>query len=255
MDQPSTLVVYRNRLTPLVTLSSSGTVAKFPVEYTVADQRGRSCRLSGVSAKWFKGHWTTTSYDFDAACVIDSNLTADGTLELRGSTDDFVTSDVQILPPRRITQSYPSIFRLDATNQYPYVKAIYDDPANPAGYLRPGKLYLGRAIVPEEMYAWGWSPGYVDHTTVIESLNRVAHKNVKPLQAAPKLQYVQVPTADRDLVEALWREVLTRWPFLIALDTVLRPELTMYVRFSSLPDPANVHFDGWTYAFPIVEEL
>lgn len=244
--------LYGNLVTPLVTAVATTAQAAFPVQFTLNDFRDKSCRATTTSGR-IQLHYATAQ-NFNGFALIDSNLTADGTVELRGSTDAFATSDVQILPPSVITGPV-SLFLLEDQVDYTDLRVIMSDAGNPDGYIDFGKLYIGQCFSPAQNYAWNFSFSKMSRSEMVETLNKVVHFNRKPQQAKPKAGFVKVPLSDRDLIQAISDSVDITDPFVVAFDPDNTPAQTAYVRFATLPDPTHPVFDRASFQLDLVEEL
>ena len=183
-------------------------------------------------------------------------MTSAGTVELRASTDNFVTVDDQLLPESVLASTPAALFQFEAVVEYTSVRIIMRDAANPAGYIEFGKLFIGTAVQPGRNYGWGWSAAKVDLSERMDSRNNVPHFNRRAKKRMPETGFLKVPEEDKLLIEALIDEVGITEPFYVAMDPDNHPEQTYYVRIANaLPKPTNDVFARWSYRLDLEEGL
>lgn len=251
MKQTPITFAYGNIVTPLVSAVASSSNPLAPVGYTLSDFRGKSCE-SGDTDDYIQLHFTSAQ-TFNCFAVIDTNLTAAGTVELRASTDAFVASDVQIVGNLQIAGPVTlALFELKTV--YTDLRIRMVDAANPDGFIRFGKLFVGTAVTTNRNYAPGWAHPRIDRSVRVNDLNGSPSFNRKPKPRMPSLPFVKVRPEDEKLVDALVDEVGITDPFIAALDIDNRPERTYLVRFASLPVPVQpIVAERYSYSLALEE--
>jgi hypothetical protein len=127
----------------LQTVSASSEVAQYPALNAVHPHLSRVWRTTAVAAQWIKfdaGVGKTIA--FDTACIVGHNLTS--TAVVRVQTDDADTW----APPGGVdksgdpTQSIIFVDLAPLPTARRYCRVYVDDPANPAGYIQIGRVFL-----------------------------------------------------------------------------------------------------------------
>jgi hypothetical protein len=251
---PTGLIIAYDNLVELSTtvVTATSQAAKFPAINVKSGFRQVRWRSTGLSNQYIMFDFGEEK-DFGAVILTNHNLTSSAIVNLRGSTDGFVSSD-DLLTPVQVTGD--PIVMYSGNNYYRYAALEITDTDNTNSYVSIGKIFLGTYITSRKNYDYGWSTKKIDLSQEIMSLNGVTHTNVKPKFTTIPLPFTYVDDEQKREIEVLESVVGTSYPFFITLDPDLEPSgSTYYVKFAELPQYVNEKPFLWNYSLAFKENL
>lgn len=254
MARSSLRIAYGNKVTASTTITASSAATNYPAAYLGNDFRAVRARTTGDSDE----NWVVdlgSAQAITCAALIDHNLSASATLEIRASTDNFSSSDVLIdtLSGAEITTTIIASFF--ASSSYRYWKFRVQDGTNPDGYISASRLFLGTYFTLARNYNFGWTRSRQDLSEVVVSSNGVPHFEVRPKRREPRYTFALAAESDADNIEALANEVGITQPFLTWYDIDNDSSEIDYVRLASMPTVTNTRHQRWNWELAFVEAL
>ena len=248
------IFAYNNLITNSQTITYSSQVPTMPVSYMANNFRSVVGRFNTATNEYIVVAFAGGAQPFNCLGIIGSNMTAVGTVTLYGSTDGGSTFPVQLIGPIVLQSNLTtgamnsvSLFTGTGWSAYNAVKVLFTDPTNSAGYIQVAKVFLGTYFSPTRNYVYGWSAGYQDRSEMVESLNKVAHFNVKISQVLPDLPFKNMIDSDRIQFDTFFASVITTNPFIMAINPDQYPEKTYWVHLSTVPVPIQNNINLWDF--------
>lgn len=245
-------IAYLNHVSdPDTVVTSSTTVTKFPAANIRSAYRQVRCRLSTTSG-WVRFQLGSPK-NVQSFFVTGHNLTPTATLTLRGSTDNFVSSDelIGVYSPT----GDPLAEYIDSTIYSEYQIDI-EDPANAAGYLEIGRIFLGPFIEMKRNFNHGWTLGRVDLSEKVASTNGVDSFYRKAQRRVVSLPFEHMEQPQRDELEALTEAVGIHTPFFASLNYDENPvSQTIYCRLNSMPDFSDMATRLYDTTLTLIEAI
>jgi hypothetical protein len=251
--QTGLIIAYDNLVELSATVISATTQAsKFPASNVKTGFRQIRWRSTALNNQYLKFDFGE-AMDLGAIILMNHNLSSTAQVALRGSTDNFVTSDDLLVP---INVNGDPVVMYSGSNYYRYAAIAISDPDNTDGYVSIGKVFLGPYITSKKNYDYGWSTKKVDLSREITSLNGVTHTNIKPKYETIPLPFSYVDNDQKLEIQAMENEVGTSRSFFITLDPDGEPSTsTYYARFADLTTFVNETAFLWNYTLSFKESL
>lgn len=223
---------YGNAVTPLCTITSGSAATLYPATNVAVDFRGIPWRSTGVASERITIRFPA-DVTFDFVAILDDNLTTDGTVEVHGSTDQWVADD-QVLNGPSVRTGNPTVFFLD-TQIFRDIAFVFSDPTNAAGFISVGRIIVGASFQPSRNYNYGWADDTESLSKETTTPNGVPHFDRKTPRIVASGEFEYLSEADKDAINAIKTEVDTVEPFIVVFDPDNHPERARYVRFAALP--------------------
>ena len=265
--------IWDNRVFDAATLAASSAVASLPVTNLQDRLRKRVWRTTGPYAESVTANLGTPAAGesrpfINCVALINHNLTMAGTIRVQASaTSDFAAllldetfdawgdiigageggfggygfggrltpAELALVAPDNVRVLYLA-GTLEASG---YWRVILDDPANPAGYLQVGRLYLSYYDEARYSFAHPWSLGGIDLSSVTYTDGGQPWTDIKPFQT--QLQFSWEGFADLD---KYWLFFIHIRRVGLAYDWIIDPFpeavsarffTTLYGRFTTIP--------------------
>jgi hypothetical protein len=245
-------ILYANVIDPNATMSESVAVSGFPADYCANDFIGVRSRISDRSTGYFQATFTSAQ---SVTCMVvqGHNLTASGTVALKGSNNNWASSTV-IVADTDIDAADPRAFYF-STATYTSFRLYPVDSSNPDGYIEMGKWFLGTYVQPSINYQKGWNRSRQGRSVVTRSTNGIEHIDSRPTQRMAQFSFERATAADVAIIEALITSVTDAVPFYVVADYDHYPNEIDRVRFDSLPTMSKVLNTRWSYTLALREAL
>jgi len=233
-------------------LTASSAATGYPAANTQHRLKLKVWRATGDTAEWLKVNLGSAK-EIRALVLAYANLTTGATLTLQGHTSDSWTAPAYsqvIAISAAMAARGQIVYHLGTPRTYQWWRITIADSANPDGYVRIGRVFLGTYAQPARSYYKEWSLTVVDPSEVMVNKTGQKFVNVRPSYHEIKLDFRSVPAADRTIFKAIADEVGQAYPFWITLDSGDLAGSTYYVSAASPWEIVHI-FMSQLYRMPL----
>lgn len=194
--------------------------------FTAADTASAVSHEGGTAA-YQSRHYVKADFgsalSLTAAIAINHNVSAGGTITFQANAADAWTAPTvnQALATTFDEDSVSPAGRLVyfASQTLRYGRFVFNDCGNSAGHAEAGILFAGPYTQPQFMYSIDFQKRRVDQSVLQMAAGGAHYRTARPKYRDFALSWVDLPDADRAVLEAAFDEAPSGKDFFFAFDT------------------------------------